>query len=190
MAIPAIERHLLEIPGDALPRPHANCYWLIPGQLLAGEHPGAILPEACVERIDAMLDTGLRQFVDLTDEGEGAVPYVPTLVTRAIARGLRVVHRRYAIPDYGVPSVALMRAALDAVYSAIAGGEPVYLHCWGGVGRTGTAVGCLLREQGCSVAEAFDILDRKWRVMEKRRRHPRSPETAAQIAFVERWARA
>ena len=43
MAIPAIERRILDVPGDALPRPHANCYWLIPGQLLAGEHPGAIL---------------------------------------------------------------------------------------------------------------------------------------------------
>jgi hypothetical protein len=187
MAIPAIERRVLEGPGDALRRPHPNCYWLIPGQLLAGEHPGAMLPAACVERIDAMLDTGMRHFVDLTDEGEAAMPYVPTLVERAGARGLRVDHRRFAIPDYGVPSVALMRAALDAVYGAMAAGDPVYLHCWGGVGRTGTAVGCLLREQGFSGVETLDAIARKWQSMEKRTRHPNSPETRAQIAFVERW---
>jgi hypothetical protein len=190
MAIPAIERRLLEVPGDALARPHPNCYWLISARLLAGEYPGALQREACAARIDAMLDTGMRQFVDLTNEGEAAMPYVPTLVARAVARGLRVTHHRFAIPDYGVPSVAVMRAALDAVYRAIAVGEPVYLHCWGGVGRTGTAVGCLLREQGCNVAEAFDILDRKWQVMAKRGQHPRSPETAAQIAFIERWPHA
>jgi len=28
----------------------------------------------------------------------------------------------------------------------------VYVHCWAGVGRTGTVVGCLLREQGFSAA--------------------------------------
>jgi len=30
-------------------------------------------------------------------------------------------------------------------------------------------------------------IDRKWSVMEKRARHPRSPETPDQIAFIERW---
>ena len=27
--------------GDAQPRPHGNTYWLLPGRVLAGEHPGA-----------------------------------------------------------------------------------------------------------------------------------------------------
>jgi len=40
-----------------------------------------------------------------------------------------------------VPSAALMRATLDAIYDAIDAGETLYLHCWGGVGRTGTVVG-------------------------------------------------
>ena len=90
MTVPAIERDLLDVPGDVLPRPHPNCYWLIPGQLLAGEHPGVgDRHRARDARIDAMLDTGMRQFVDLTDEEEGAGPYVPTLVARAGARAPR-----------------------------------------------------------------------------------------------------
>jgi len=55
------------------------------------------------------------------------------------------------------------------------------------VGRTGTVVGCLLREQGFTAAEALELIGRKWRVMEKRGRHPVSPETAGQVAFVEQW---
>ena len=144
MAIPAIERRLLDAPGDVLPRPHPNCYWLIAGQLLAGEHPVSSIHRVdSTSRIDALLDAGVRQFIDLTEEGEGRAPYAPTLRDRAESRGLRAAHRRFAIPDFGVPSAVLMRSALDAIYAAIDVGDPVYLHCWAGVGRTGTVVGCL-----------------------------------------------
>ncbi len=187
MAVPAIERALLDAPGDALPRPHANCYWLIPEVLLAGEHPGAKFRSDCIVRIDALLDSGVRQFVDLTDFLEGPGPYVPILRERAWSRQLQVAHHRFAIPDFDVPTAATMRAALDAIYGALEAGEPAYLHCWGGVGRTGTVVGCLLREQGLTGAEALDLIERKWSVMEKRMRHPRSPETPEQVAFIERW---
>lgn len=184
-----MERGVLDAPGDVRPRPHANCYWLIPGELLAGEHPSSTAIAASAARIDAILDAGVRQFIDLTTETEGREPYAPILLAQAASRDLRVAHRRFAIPDYGVPSVALMRSTLDAIYGAIAAREAIYLHCWGGVGRTGTVVGCLLREQGCTAREALDILERKWRAMEKRARHPRSPETAGQIAFIEQWER-
>ena len=103
MTIPAIERHLLDMPGDVQPRPHRNCYWLIPGVLLAGEHPRAVAPD-CTPRIDALLDAGIRSFIDLTEEGEGPAPYAPILRDRAAARELRAVHRRFAIRDCGVPT--------------------------------------------------------------------------------------
>ena len=91
------------------------------------------------------------------------------------------------MPDFGVPSAALMRTTLDTIYDALGAGAIPYLHCWGGIGRTGTVVGCLLREQGFSAVEALAVIERKWLSMEKRTRHPRSPETDAQIAFIERW---
>ena len=189
MAKPAIERHVFDAPGDVIARPHANCYWLIPGQLLAGEHPGAIAAADCLARIDALLDAGVRQFIDLTAEHEGPAPYVPVLIERAAVRDVRVDHRRFAIPDFGVPSPESMRATLDAIYDAIGAREPIYLHCWGGVGRTGTVAGCLLREQGFDAAGALDLIERKWRSMEKRTRHPSSPETTEQVAFIKRWSR-
>ena len=190
MTSPTIDRHLFNTPGDPEPRPHPNCYWLIPGRLLAGEHPGAIDAMDGIARIDALLDAGVRRVIDLTDEREGPAPYVPILFERALARDIGVAHRRFAFPDFGVPSAALMRTTLDAIYEAIDAGDMLYLHCWGGIGRTGTVVGCLLCEQGFSAAEALAVIDRKWLSMEKRGRHPRSPETAAQVAFIERWCNA
>ena len=182
----AIERGALDTPGDIRPRPHGNCYWVVPGLLLAGEYPSATASAVAAVRIDALLAAGVRQFVDLTAEGEGPAPYAALL----LARDPTVAHRRFAIPDFGVPTAALMRVALDAIYAAMGARETIYLHCWGGVGRTGTVVGCLLREQGYSAPEAFDLLERKWRAVEKRARHPHSPETAGQIAFIEQWERA
>jgi hypothetical protein len=187
MIIPVIEHHVLDTPGDIVARPHANCYWLIPGRLLAGEHPGAIVAADGVARIDALLDAGVRRFIDLTAEHEGPGPYIAVLLERADERDLRVAHRRFAIPDFGVPSAALMRETLDTIYAAIGADDAVYLHCWGGVGRTGTVVGCLLREQGFTAAAALQVIGRKWQSVAKRTRHPCSPETPEQVAFIERW---
>jgi hypothetical protein len=185
MKVPTFARSALEAPGDVHPRPHANCYWLVPGIVLAGEHPRAA--GDCAQRLDALLDVGVRTFIDLTEEHEGALPYAPLLRERSAAKTLNAVHRRFAIRDCSVPTFPRMRATLDAIYAAVAAGEPVYIHCWAGIGRTGTVVGCLLREQGLSHAEALAVIDSKWRVVEKRRWCPHSPEWPEQFEFIEDW---
>ena len=187
MPIAEVSRADFQTPGDALARPHPNCYWLVPGRLLAGEHPGALDAAKVPERVDALLDAGIRQFIDLTEEGERPAPYAATLRERSAAQGIRASHWRFAIRDLGVPAPALMRTILDTIHTAMVAGEPVYVHCWAGVGRTGTVVGCLLRESGLTAEEALGVIARKWQTMEKRDSHPNSPEWPTQFAFIERW---
>ena len=178
-------------PGDAWPRPHDNCYWLLPGTLLAGQHPCAAWagqPGAAAGGvIKAMLDAGIRQWLDLTQAFEHLPDYRTALADSAAQRKLQVQVHRWPITDYAVPGVARMRAILDTLHAALQAGQPLYLHCHGGIGRTGTVVGCLLVEHGHTPDQALALLARKWQVMAKREHAPRSPETDEQRDFIRNW---
>ena len=80
-----------------------------------------------------------------------------------------------------------MRRVLDAIHSAVAAGEVVYLHCRAGIGRTGTVAGCLLVEHGFGADEALALLQRKFKAMAKSALVTRTPETAEQRRFIETW---
>ncbi len=182
-----IEPQALNAPGDALPRPHDNCYWLIPGQMLAGEHPGAKSTEQTERRADALINAGVRCVIDLTEATEGLPPSALALQAAAAQQGQTVHIEPFPIADYGVPSAATMRAVLAAIDHALRAGELIYLHCHGGIGRTGTVVGCWLVEQGFTPDQALHLLAQKWRAMAKRDRAPVSPETDEQRAFIAAW---
>jgi ADP-ribosyl-[dinitrogen reductase] hydrolase len=92
-----------------------------------------------------------------------------------------------AIHDLGVPNVAGMQRILDFLDAEDAAGGMVYLHCWGGVGRTDTVVGCHLVRRGYSGEEALALIAELWTSMAKRNRHPLSPETEQQRKFVRDW---
>ena len=175
------------------PRPFPNCYWVEPGRLLAGEYPGALAETTAQTKLRALLAAGLTRFVDLTEPAEqGALaalqPYAPLLQAEAAAWGLAVTHTRLSIPDMGVPAEpAVMTAILDALDQALAEAAPVYVHCWGGIGRTGTVVGCYLVRRGFSGAEALAQLADWWRTVPKSAWHPRSPQTDEQRAYVLAW---
>ena len=76
---------------------------------------------------------------------------------------------------------------LDTIDEALAEGHTVYVHCWGGIGRTGTVVGCHLVRHGKQGEEALEEIARWWQTIEKRPRHPRSPETEAQVDYILNW---
>lgn len=173
--------------GDADPRPHGNCYWLARGRILAGEYPRTAEPASSRAKLAALLDANVRRFVDLTEPFEGLEPYAPLLTELAEARGVRVTHARHAIRDLGVPSVGRMREIVDAILAPHDG--VTYVHCWGGIGRTGTVAGCLLVEAGFSPEAAIALIAHKWRAVDKHSRRPRSPETEAQFEFIRRWRR-
>lgn len=165
--------------------PITDSYWLVPGRLLAGEYPGARTGEEARRKLCAFLDAGIDFFLDLTEEDEGFAPYAPLLLEEAVARGRTVTYKRLAIPDLGAPTAARMHEIQQVITSAFDEGHTVYVHCWSGIGRTGTVIGCYLVEQEVSGAEALAEIRRLRRGIADSRR--KSPETGAQEDFVKSW---
>ena len=167
-------------------RPIPDCYWVRAPMLLAGEYPGHFRSSAAKSRLKRFVAAGIVEFIDLTEDFE-LEPYAPMLAKLAPRAGPEIVHTRLAIPDLCVPTATVMREILDLIDARIAAQRPLYLHCWGGVGRTGTVVGCWLVRHGLRGDEALERLGSWWQGVPKRRRHPRSPETEEQREFVRAW---
>src|SRR6185295_13378122 len=137
--------------ADNLAVPLRNSYWVIPAQFLAGEHPHDFSGNATQQRASALLHAGLRTFIDLTEEDEmvseddtgGA--YRHHLQKLARQRHIEVNCVRFPIPDRSVPSVWTMRSILEVIDLSLRDKNPVLVHCWAGIGRTGTVVGCYLK---------------------------------------------
>jgi len=128
-------------------KPFEHCYWVVKNKLLAGEYPRTKELVASQEKIDALVRAGVTLFVDLTEENEGLLPYAGLVEHKGIS------HRRFPIRDVSIPhSKELTTAVLDAMDAEIEKGGIVYVHCWGGVGRTGLIVGCWLARPPISSA--------------------------------------
>ena len=168
-------------------RPTPESYWVEPGRFLAGEYPGSRLDLEMEERLVSFLDAGIETFIDLTQVGERE-PYQPVLFSLAERfPTLTVSHQRFPIPDFNLPSITEMKTILDAIDGSLSHGHPIYLHCWGGVGRTGTVVGCYLVRRGLSGPQALRQLARWWAGVPKHVFFPHSPETGSQVQFVLDW---
>ena len=140
----------------------------------------------------ALLAAGARAFINLMEEdevnreGRPFADYRPALQTLAEELGITVECLRFPIPDFGTPSAERLTAILNAIDDALDRQRLVYVHCWGGKGRTGTVVGCWLARHGVATGAAATR-----RIKELRRNVPDadqpSPETTAQGELVAAW---
>jgi hypothetical protein len=88
-------------------------------------------------------------------------------------------------PSQPSREIGLIRDAVNAVIWRLTPRHGVILHCMGGRGRTGTVLGCVLRDLGVPAAEVIAYLDN----LHKARGREGWPESPWQQQVVEGWER-
>lgn len=151
------------------------------GAVYAGEYPGDKYGEKATEKLKRMYHFGIRHFIDLTEEGE-LCPYNHLLPSDT-------TYTRFPIPDCGVPkSIESVRRLLLRIEELKKMEGYVYVHCWGGVGRTGTIAACYLfqNEEEPDLNKTLEVLRGRFSEMPKSA-YRETPETKEQINFIEQF---
>ena len=164
--------------------PFPDSYWVLPGKLLAGEYPYANNDLDATRKLTRLLNSGIRAIADLTMPSD-ANSYFQELVQLSSEMEIKVAYRRFAIRDMSLPEVETMKSILDWIDARLADDAPIYVHCLGGIGRTGTVVGCYLIRHGMTGQTALE------RIAFLRQGTPDwwyvSPETWQQKDFILNW---
>lgn len=136
------------------PTPFRYSYWAVPGKLLAGCCPGTIDPGTIREQLSALLEAGITLVVNLMEVSETELfqtffdTYESILPDLAKAPDRKIRIERFPIPDRSIPTTKQMTSILACIRAEVEVGGIVYVHCLGGIGRTGTVIGCYFVEQG------------------------------------------
>lgn len=172
--------------------PFLRSYWAVPGQLLAGCYPGDLDPTQRDAKLRGLLTAGVTLIVNLMEETEtdhSGNPFEDysdhlTEIARTESKSIRIA--RFAIHDQSVPTAAHMRVILQAIDEEISHGGIVYVHCWGGKGRTATVVGCHLLDHGRETPGS--VLERLRELTSHASKFfwP-TPQTTEQCEFINSW---
>lgn len=182
---------LLQLTSESEAAPD-RAYWVVKPWLLAGAYPGH--PDAVkhAARVHAIRAAGCTTFVNLVQEDEinnGGQPFRSYVEALDACEGFveRVSCLRFPVKDLWVPSRAMMRGILDAIDLSLEARRAVFVHCFGGVGRTATVVGCWMIRHGlASSADVMSVLARL-RTADKVAGKRDAPESPEQKAFVRAW---
>jgi Polymorphic toxin system, DSP-PTPase phosphatase len=139
-----------------------------PGRLFAGPMPAPPYDAA----VAALRAAGVATVACLLERDE-----MPPALGVAYGRaGLTVL--RFPIIDLGIPIDAdAFRVFLRDLLRRLRAGEDLYVHCLAGLGRTGTALACLLVLEGEAARGAVAVVRGCYR--------PAAVESPAQRQFVE-----
>ena len=159
-------------------RPLYQSFYLQTDNIYAGEYPGDKNGETVKAKLRQMLHFGVRHFIDLTEEGE-LIPYAHLLPEG-------ITYTRFPIRDCSVPrSIDDVRRLTDHIRQLSKRNDgDIYIHCWGGVGRTGTIVACYLASS--SFDETMKSLRACFAEMPKSA-YRRTPDTWEQEQFIKKY---
>ena len=167
--------------------PISRSYWVVPGRFAAGAYPGTPINEVAksdTKPITALIDDGIDVFVNLTqDYPSGTDKHLNRYDELA---GSDITIERFPIEDLSIPTSGEMNTILDAIDAHLVRDKNVYVHCWGGIGRTGTVIGCWMIRHGLTTPSEVIKTIKELRLQDTAH-HRISPETEQQCEFVRNW---
>jgi hypothetical protein len=169
-----------------------HAWWIEPGRLLAGEYPGSLWEPKAREKVRLLIGAGIDSIVDLTEAGEMSHPYETELLREETEKVGRSVpcHHRFGIRDNDI--LADDRGydeILQHIRNELNAGKHVYVHCWGGKGRTGTVIGCwLIDNDGLDYESTVQRMHHLRAGTRKLGDNPWIPDTSAQHDVLRRRA--
>lgn len=121
-------------------------------RVYASEYPGDL--HNPVEKVKSFVDFGITHFIDLTEEGE-LNPY-----RQYLPEG--IAHCRFPIQDVSVPrDVVAVFNLMQYIESVLSNpSNKIYIHCWGGVGRTGVIIVATMFIMAKNLFKHFVIYER------------------------------
>mmetsp|Transcript_39935 Transcript_39935/g.88741 ORF Transcript_39935/g.88741 Transcript_39935/m.88741 type:complete len:394 (+) Transcript_39935:213-1394(+) len=198
---------LPKLPAKEMAGPTPWSNWVIPGRVIAGAYP-ASLDDAETERIlTTLLELGINTFVCLQAEvnintpehawrsQHGLRPYIKDaqkILSKAHETGnpkitqQKIDFLHLPIIDGNVTTDSALNRLAEDCMERILKGEKLYIHCWGGHGRTGTLVAVIL---GRLYNLPYTTALRYTQAFHDSRIYPqgvRSPQTPVQRAQVRR----
>ena len=175
--------------------PFNRLYWVIAGKFLAGCYPGSEDQQQAFQKLTGLIDSGIRTVINLMEQnefnwaGKAFEGYEKQMQSIAASMGHSVSFERLPIKDTWVPSRIEMIEILDRIDDSINDGKPVYLHCWGGRGRTGTVVGCYMARHALASGRNIPKMIQELRKNTEDHHMP-SPEKPKQVDMVLSWIEA
>jgi protein-tyrosine phosphatase len=166
--------------------PFENSYWVLPNTLIAGQIPTSLEQEETELKLNRLIELNVKAVINLMEpkernrQGELFYDY------RQYLKNKNIQTHSFPVVDLSIPTTQTMSSVLNLIDDYRSKDQLVYIHCWGGIGRTGTVVGCYLKRIG--LADNYNVFEtirslKQYSGLANRL----SPETEEQMNFVLQW---